>query len=72
MALINITGIAKKRVLVGKKIVNEFYCDTCLNDSLQELYKFIDILKAVQEKEVDAAIEVIQYACSYAANQKVT
>lgn len=70
--VIQLKGKAKFLAYMGNEIIQHFFADSSLDDTLERLNQVLEILHFVQSKEnsIASAIEAIQYAKSYAANVK--
>ena len=73
MATIKLEGEAQKRADVGNEIINQFFEETNLRETMQKLNDTAAILKFIQSKKysnITDAIEIFEHAGSYAANVK--
>lgn len=73
MEIVKLTGEAQKRAEVGNEIINQFFEETNLRETMQKLNDVAGILKFIQTKkycDIADAIEIIEHAGSYAANIK--
>ena len=69
-----LTGIPLEHALIGNKIVDNFFCDSDFDETverLQQARRILAMINTHNEYSVAAAIDIIKYAENYTANVKV-
>ena len=74
MSIIQLTGEAKERAHIGIEIINKFYQESNLKETMNKTDEMLKILELVKSRkgncDIDTALEIIRYGRSYAANVK--